>query len=70
MEVIPAEPPANGYDASNPGMQLLIANLTAPASGKVEASVILQPMARSGAAPVEDRLAQVELERWKIAIVN
>jgi hypothetical protein len=59
--------PANGtqeYDAPNPDFNLLVINLKAPASGRLELSVILQPSGQNPAVPVREPLAQVELSRW------
>jgi hypothetical protein len=67
FEVIAAEPPDNGYDAPNPGARLLVVSLTAPASGQLDLSVILQPL--SLLQPTEmivDKLVQMELNHWPL----
>jgi len=45
FEVISAEPPDNGYDAPNPGYRLLVIDLEAPASGRIELTVTLRSIA-------------------------
>ncbi|MDQ3812662.1 MAG: heparinase II/III-family protein, partial [Armatimonadota bacterium] len=68
FEVIAADPPDNGYDAPNPGARLLIVNLTAPESGRLNISVTLQPISQPEVAPVvEEKLAQTELSGWPLA---
>jgi len=71
FEVISAEPPDNGYDAPNPGYRLLIVNLTAPASGQLHWSVLLQPLSPSQPAQtVAENLTQTELSRWPQAPIK
>jgi hypothetical protein len=61
FEVIPADPPNDGYDASNPGASILIANLHAPASGKLVIQTLLQP----GEKPLSNEaLPQTSCEDW------
>lgn len=67
LEAISAEPPANNYDEPNPGFSLLIANLKAPASGRVDASVVLQPIVAGRVTEVEDKLSRIELSLWPMA---
>lgn len=66
-EIISAETPVHSYDAPNPGARLLIANLTAPVSGKLTVTVTLQPGA---AKPMDDTLAQTELSQWPMPPVK
>lgn len=68
-EVVPAEPPANGYDAPNPGMRLLVANFVAPQSGRMDWSVLLLSQA-AGTEVRTDTLAQTSLSRWPFAAVK
>lgn len=61
FETASADPSADGFNAPNPGMQLLVANVQAPESGRVRIAVTLQP----GAQPVlTDTLADVPLAAW------
>jgi len=46
FEVLSAEPPDNGYDAPNSGFRLLIVNMEAPHSGRIELAVTLKPTAK------------------------
>ena len=41
--VEPAEPPADGFNAPNPGASLLVATATAPAGGTLRITVVLTP---------------------------
>lgn len=41
--VIPANPPDDGFDAPNPDTRILVVNVIAPASGRLELSVALRP---------------------------
>ena len=59
MTVAPAEPPADGFNAPNPGVRLLIATATAPADGTLRLAVLLTAGA---AAPVAPDLEP--LEAW------
>ncbi|MBS0664390.1 MAG: heparinase II/III family protein [Verrucomicrobia bacterium] len=47
----PADPPADGFNAPNPGVSLLTATFTATADGSLRVAVVLAPGARAGAAP-------------------
>lgn len=70
-QVTPAEPPKNDYDAPNPGARLLIASVTAPATGKVTIPVILKPLSAEPAMPkVSDKLTEVSLDRWPLGSVK
>lgn len=57
--VASAEPPADDFNAPNPGVRLLVATVTAPADGTVRLAVLLSPGA---AAPVIPAL--VPLDAW------
>lgn len=61
FEIVSAEPKTD-YDQPNPGVQLLVANFMAPASGRLDWTVSLQP----GSAPntTEDALASTSLPLW------
>ena len=43
FEVIPANPPDDGFNVANPGVSILTANLRAPESGKLVIQVLIQP---------------------------
>ncbi len=65
-ETISADPPRD-FDAPNPGFHFLIANFTAPASGKIAYSVKLGP------GTSRDRVAmlrETELKNWPFAPVK
>jgi hypothetical protein len=62
-DTLSAETPVHSYDAHNPGARLLVADVTAPASGRITVTVTLQP---GMAPPTEDALAQTELSRWPL----
>ncbi|HND60768.1 MAG TPA: heparinase II/III family protein [Opitutaceae bacterium] len=49
--VVPAEPPADGFNAPNPGVSLLTATFTAPPDGSLRIAVVLAPGARAAASP-------------------
>jgi hypothetical protein len=49
FEVIPAEPPADGYNAPNPGRRILIVTVPASADGKATFNVWLKPASASPA---------------------
>ena len=67
FEIVSAETPKNSFDAPNPGARLLVANLTAPSSGRLNLSVTLQAISQSGPPkPVDDKLAKTNLSRWPI----
>ncbi len=70
FESVAADPPPQDFDAPNPGARLLVANFAAPASGRLEITVILQPVVRTDAAPVADKLAQTALAEWPLATVS
>lgn len=54
-----AEPPADGFNAPNPGASLLVATATAPADGTLRITVVLTPGAAAAPAP-----ALVPLAAW------
>lgn len=54
--VASAEPPADGFNAPNPGVRLLIATATAPADGTLRLAVLLTPGAAAPVAPDLDPL--------------
>lgn len=41
--VIPADPPADGFNAPNPGVSLLVARAQAPETGEMQLEVVLKP---------------------------
>jgi hypothetical protein len=43
FSVIPADPPDDGFNDPNPNTQILVVNVTAPASGQVQLDVALRP---------------------------
>jgi hypothetical protein len=43
FSVIPADPPKDDFNAVNPNTQILVVNVTAPASGQVQLDVALRP---------------------------
>ncbi len=49
--VAPADPPADGFNAANPGVSLLTATFTAPADGSLRIAVVLTPGSHAGGAP-------------------
>jgi hypothetical protein len=65
FEVVTTQPSESSYDAPNPGARLLIVNLTAPASGQLYLSVILQPSAPlQPVKAIGEQLAQTQLRHW------
>ena len=61
FEVIPADPPKDDFNAPNPGISILTANLHAPASGELVIRVVLQ----AGSASLAEVPAQiVPCEDW------
>lgn len=69
FEITSGQPPENGYDAPNPGVQILTATFTAPASGALDWSVILQPGSAAD-TPVDDKLARTPLSQWPQPMVK
>lgn len=61
FEVASADPSADGFNAPNPGIQLLVANFKAPESGQVRISVTLQP---GEASDAPDPLLSLPLAQW------
>lgn len=61
FHIASADPSADGFNAPNPGIQILVADITAPDSGAVRIGVMLKP-GSSEAAP--DALVGVPLARW------
>jgi len=55
--VASAEPPADGINAPNPGVRLLVATATAPADGTLRFAVLFAPGANAPAAPALEPLA-------------
>ncbi len=55
--VVSAEPPADGFNAPNPGVSLLVATATAPADGTLRLAVLLTPGTTAPAAPDLEPLA-------------
>jgi hypothetical protein len=53
FEVIPGEPPDDGFNAPNPGVSILIANVRAPESGDLVIRTLLGPGESPLAAPGE-----------------
>lgn len=51
FSVASAEPPADGFNAPNPGVRLLVATATAPANGSLRFAVLLAPGTNAPAAP-------------------
>jgi len=47
-----AEPPADGFNAPNPGARLLVSTATAPANGTLRITVVLTPGEAAAPAPV------------------
>lgn len=66
FEVISADPPQNDYDAPNPGFRFLIAHFSAPISGVLSWSVLLQPGAATEER-IEDPWMNIELNSWPLA---
>jgi hypothetical protein len=62
FSVIPADPPANGYDAPNPGRRILIANVPADASGNANIAVWLKP----GSAGTQAMPELIPLKNWPL----
>jgi len=61
FEVIPADPPKDEFNAPNPGISILVANLRVPLSGKLVIQVVLQP----GEMPLADQpLPVTPCESW------
>lgn len=54
--VVSAEPPADGFNAPNPGVRLLVATATTPADGTLRFAVLLAPGANAPAAPALEPL--------------
>ena len=50
--VEPAEPPADDFNAPNPGARLLFATIVAPADGVLRFAVVLTPGKAATAAPI------------------
>jgi hypothetical protein len=64
FQVISADPPADGFNAPNPGMRILLLNSQAPESGALRLGVLLQP----GASPIlEESFAVAAPEEWSAA---
>jgi len=61
FEVISGNPPDDGFNAPNPGISILTANLRAPASGKLVIQVLLQP---GEVALADPALALTPCESW------
>jgi hypothetical protein len=61
FEVASADLSADGFNAPNPGVQLLVANIQAPESGRVRIAVTLQPGSK---AVVPERLLDTPLANW------
>ena len=71
IESVSAAEPKAEFDAPNPGARQLLVTLTAPSSGRIGISVILQPLASASDSPaVDDKLARANLARWPIAPVR
>jgi hypothetical protein len=64
LEVIPADPPKDDYDAPNPGQSILIANVEAPASGELKIEAVLHP----GTGPVPAPPAFTPAESWSVPL--
>jgi hypothetical protein len=65
FEVIPANPPDDDFNAPNPNAHLLIVNMVAPASGRLNIAVILQPVVQQEQLKsIAEPLAQTELRHW------
>ncbi len=65
FEVIPANPPDDGFNAPNPGVSILTANLHAPASGKIVIQVLIQP----GEKPMSSNAAEfMPCENWSASL--
>ena len=60
FSVISADPPANGYDAPNPGRRILVATVPVGADGSVRIAVWLKP--QSAGAQLAPEL--IELKDW------
>ena len=61
FEVIPCDPPDDGFNAPNPGVSLLRAQLPAPESGRLLIQVLIQP----GEKPLSDQtFASTPCENW------
>ena len=43
FNVVPADPPADGFNAANPNTRILVTHVVAPESGKILIEVILRP---------------------------
>jgi hypothetical protein len=56
FSVIPADPPANGYDAPNPGRRILVATVSAGSDGAVALAVWLKPQS-AGVQTVPELIA-------------
>jgi hypothetical protein len=65
FEVIPADPPADGFNAPNPGVSILIAKLHPSQAGKLLIQVLIQP----GEAPLPDQTLKLHpCESWSAAL--
>lgn len=60
FSVIPADPPANGYDAPNPGKRILIATVPVGADGMVRLAVWLKPQSAGNQSTPE----LIALKEW------
>jgi rhamnogalacturonyl hydrolase YesR len=67
IEVVPADPPRNDYDAANPNMRLLLMHVKASGAGEAGFSVLLS---RGDGVPTCDPLAASRLEEWPAKAVE
>jgi len=68
FSVVSAEPPADGFNAPNPGVRLLVATTSAPADGTVRLAVLLSPGTAAPAAPALAPLAAWSDPADKVAV--